>query len=85
MTKLLEQAFDAARRLSEASQDEIARAVLHLSESSEPEPVDPADLAAVLEGLAQATRREFSSDAEIEAAFRADDHSIPRGRASAAD
>jgi len=36
----------------------------------EPEPVDPAHLPAVLEGLAQAKRREFASDAEVEAAFR---------------
>jgi hypothetical protein len=35
-----------------------------------PEPDDPAHLPAVLEGLAQARRREFASDAEVEAAFR---------------
>jgi hypothetical protein len=36
----------------------------------EPEEIDPAHLADVLEGLAQAKRREFATDAEIEAAFR---------------
>jgi predicted transcriptional regulator len=36
----------------------------------EAEPVDPAHLAAVLEGLAQAKRREFATDDEVEAAFR---------------
>jgi hypothetical protein len=36
----------------------------------EPEPIDPADLPAVLEGLAQAKRREFATEAEVEAAFR---------------
>jgi len=71
MTKLLEQAFAAARRLPAESQDEIARAVLHLaSHDGEPEPIHPADLAAVLEGLGQARRREFATDTEIEAAFR---------------
>ena len=71
MTKLLEQAFEAARRLPAESQDEIARAVLHLtSHDVEPEPVDAADIPAVLEGLAQARRREFATDAEVEAAFR---------------
>ena len=71
MTKLLEQAFEAARRLPPEAQDEIARAVLHLASSDqEPELLDPADLAAVLEGLGQARRGEFATDAEIEAAFR---------------
>jgi DNA-binding transcriptional regulator YdaS (Cro superfamily) len=71
MTKLLEQAIEAVRRLPAASQDGIARAILHLAGSEvETEPVDPAHLAAVLEGLAQAKRREFATDDEVEAAFR---------------
>ena len=36
----------------------------------EPEEIDPAHLPAVLEGLAQAKRRQFATDAEVEAAFR---------------
>ena len=36
----------------------------------EPEEVDAAHLPAVLEGLAQAKRRQFATDAEVEAAFR---------------
>jgi hypothetical protein len=36
----------------------------------EPEEVDAAHLSAVSEGLAQARRREFASDAEVKAAFR---------------
>lgn len=71
MTKLLEQAFEAVRRLSPEAQDNIARAVLHLaSGDEEPEPLDPADLKAVLEGLEQARRGEFASESEIAAAFR---------------
>ena len=71
MTKLLEQALTAVRRLPAESQDEIARAMLHLAAGDgEPEQVDPAHLSAVLEGLAQADRREFATDAEVEAAFR---------------
>jgi hypothetical protein len=71
MTKLLEKALDAVRRLPDDVQDEIARAMLHLAQNdAEPEPIDPAHLSAVLEGLAQAKRREFASDAEVEAAFR---------------
>jgi hypothetical protein len=59
------------RHLPPASQDEIARAMLALAgEEGEPEDIDPAHLADVLESLAQANRREFATDAEIEAAFR---------------
>ena len=39
-------------------------------DEEEAEPIDPADLEAVLEGLAQANRREFASDEEVEAALR---------------
>ena len=71
MTKLLEQAIEAVRRLPEDSQDEIARTILHLAGSAvEAEPIDPAHLTAVLEGLSQAKRREFGTDEEVEAAFR---------------
>jgi hypothetical protein len=37
---------------------------------AEPEDIDPAHLVDVLEGLAEAKRREFASEAEVEAAFR---------------
>ena len=71
MTKLLEMALEAVRRLPAENQDEIAQAMLHLAKTqAEPEPVDPAHLSDVLEGLAQAKRQEFATDAEIEAAFR---------------
>lgn len=35
----------------------------------EPEEIDPAHLADVLESLAEAQRREFATDADVEAAF----------------
>jgi DNA-binding transcriptional regulator YdaS (Cro superfamily) len=71
MTKLLEQAIEAVRQLPADSQDEIARAILQLAGSeAEAEPIEPAHLAAVLEGLTQAKRREFATDDEVEAAFR---------------
>jgi len=38
--------------------------------TNEPEPIDPAHLQAVLRGLAQAKRREFAADEEVEAVFR---------------
>ena len=71
MTKLLEKAVEAVRQLPPDTQDEIARTMLELvGHEGEPEPIDEAHLAAVLEGLAQAKRGEFASDAEVEAAFR---------------
>lgn len=71
MTRLLDQALEAVRRLPAESQDEIAQIILHLaSEGGKAEPVEAAHLTAVLEGLAQARRREFASDAEVESAFR---------------
>lgn len=71
MTKLLDKALDAIRRLPAEEQDEVARTILHLAAGDgEPEPIDPTHLPAVLEGLAQARRREFATDAEVEVAFR---------------
>jgi hypothetical protein len=81
MTKLLEKALEAVRRLPPDSQDEIAHAMLSLvGESEEPEEIDPEHLHHVLEGLAQANavslppipRSKPSSAALIhEAAFHA--------------
>jgi hypothetical protein len=74
MTKLLERALEAVSRLPAANQDEIARVMLRLAANDgEPEEIDAAHLPAVLEGLAQAKRREFATDAEVEAAFRSFD------------
>jgi predicted transcriptional regulator len=71
MTKLLDQALEAVRRLPHDTQDEIARTMLELvGGEDQPETTDAAHLSAVLEGLAQAKRGEFASDAEVEAAFR---------------
>jgi len=71
MTRLLDKALEAVRRLPADSQDEIARAMLALvGDESEPEEIDPAHLADVLESLAQARRGEFATEAEVEAAFR---------------
>jgi hypothetical protein len=59
------------RLLPPDSQDEIARAMLSLAGTEgEPEEIDPAHLPNVIESLAQAKRREFATDAEVEAAFR---------------
>lgn len=71
MTKLLDKALDAVRRLSSDEQDKVAREIIRLVEDEgEPQTVDPAHLSAILEGLAQADRRDFAANERIEAAFR---------------
>ncbi len=71
MTKLMEKALEIVRLLPPESQDEIAHAMLSLAGSeAEPEEIEPAHLTDVLESLAQAKRRQFATDAEVEAAFR---------------
>jgi len=70
MTKLSDKALESVRQLPVESQDEIAFAILNMVGKAEPEKIDPAHLADVLESLAQAKRRQFATDAEIEAAFR---------------
>ncbi|WP_217570521.1 hypothetical protein [Mesorhizobium sp. GbtcB19] len=74
MTKLLEKALEAVRQLPPDGQDQIALAMLTLTgNEGEPEEIDAAHLPAVLEGLAQAKRRQFATDTEVEAAFRSFD------------
>jgi hypothetical protein len=71
MTKLLEKALEVVRQLPPDGEDEIARAMLTLAgDEAELEEIDLAHLPDVLESLAQARRREFATDAEVEAAFR---------------
>lgn len=70
MTNLLTQAIKTVEKLSPESQDEIARAMLALASDPQPLKIDPRDLPAVLEGLAQIRRGEFATDEEIEDAFR---------------
>ena len=44
--------------------------MLSLAGKEEMEGIDPSHLADVLESLAQAKRRQFATDTEVEAAFR---------------
>lgn len=70
MTNLLEKAVAAVRQLPPDSQDEIAKAMLRFAEDGLiPEEIDPVHASAVREGLEQARRKDFASEAEIERAF----------------
>jgi hypothetical protein len=70
MTSLLRKAVEAVERLPPDNQERIARIMLTLAgENDPPEDIDPDHLADVLEGLAEARRGEFATDAEVAAAF----------------
>jgi hypothetical protein len=74
MTKLLDMALEAVSHLSPDVQDKIAREIMRLMENNEEsEEIAPEHLSAVLEGLAQAERREFLTDEQVEALFRSFD------------
>ncbi|MFZ1962570.1 MAG: hypothetical protein WAU78_03735 [Roseiarcus sp.] len=71
MTKLLDQAIEKVRKLPEADQDETAEMLLWAVETrGAPTPLDEETAAAIDEGLAQARRGEFASDAEIAALWK---------------
>ena len=71
MANVVDEAFEAIRKLPPARRDELARYMLDLAVSdNEPEAIDPAHLPAVLDGLAQAASGQFASPERIEAAFR---------------
>ena len=71
MTKLLEKAIAKVRELSEEEQDALAIQLLAMAESGAfPVELDEETEAAIREGLEQARRGEFASDAEIAAIWK---------------
>ena len=71
MTKLLDEAIAKVRSLPEADQDEAAEVLLWSVETrNAPAPLDDQTRAAIDEGLAQARRGEFATDAEIAALWK---------------
>ncbi len=70
MTKLLEQALEAARVLPAQAQDDIARVVLHLAGQEEPRVILSADeRSAINRSKAAAARGEFASDEQVRAVW----------------
>lgn len=68
MTKLLDQAFDAARNLPPAMQDDMARVVMALTGDEPPVmQLTPEEEASFGESLAQAERGEFATDEQMRA------------------
>ena len=71
MTKLLEKAIAEVQKLPEDKQDMLAEAILSMTRG----PVSEADVdeetwAAIQEGLEQARRGEFATDAEMDALWQ---------------
>jgi hypothetical protein len=71
MTKLFEQAIEAARKLPPDEQDDIARAIMQLAGAGDvvPVPLTPEERDAISRSKAAAARGEFASDDEIRAVW----------------
>jgi hypothetical protein len=72
MTRLLDQAFAAARGLPPDAQDDIARVVLRLAGTDDEAPpvtLTPAESEAIAISKAAATRGEFATDEQARAAW----------------
>jgi hypothetical protein len=71
MTKLLDQALEAARNLSPDEQDDIARIVLRLTgvDDEPPVPLTPDERAAIAASKAAAARGEFATDEQVRAVW----------------
>jgi hypothetical protein len=71
MTKLLDQAIAQVRTLPETDQNETAEMLLWSIEARlAPMPLDDETATAIDEGLAQARRGEFATDADIAALWK---------------
>ena len=71
MTKLLDQAVEAARSLPPDVQDDIAHVVLRLTGSDDepPVPLTPGEQAAITASKAAAARGEFATDEQVRAVW----------------
>jgi hypothetical protein len=71
MTRLLDQAIDAARNLPPEAQDDIAHVVLRLTGADNEPPVSltPDEQAAITASKAAAARGEFATDDQVRAVW----------------
>jgi hypothetical protein len=71
MTKLLDEAVEAVRRLPSRDQDDIARAIMQLAGSVSPAPVVllPEEREAIARSKAAADRGEFATDEQVRAVW----------------
>jgi hypothetical protein len=75
VTKLLDQALEAARSLPPEAQDDIARIVLQLAGDDEAPPValSPEERAAIAASKDAVSRGEFATDEQVKAVWRKHD------------
>jgi len=71
MTKLLDRAFEAVRRLPPDTQDDIAHAVLRLAGTDDepPVPLTPDEATAIAASKDAAARGEFATDGQVRAVW----------------
>jgi hypothetical protein len=71
MTRLLDEAFEAVRRLPSRDQDDIARAIMQLagSDLAAPVPLSPDEREAIARSKAAARSREFATDEQVQAVW----------------
>ena len=71
MTKLLDQAIAATRRLPPTDQDDIARAIMQLAGADEamPVPLTPEEKDAIAKSKAAAARGDFATEDEVQSVW----------------
>jgi len=71
MTRLLDEAFEAVRRLPSRDQDDIARAIMQLagSDLAAPVPLSPDEREAIARSKAAARSGEFATDEQVQAVW----------------
>jgi hypothetical protein len=71
MTKLLDEAVEAVRRLPSDDQDDIARAIMQLAGSDLAPPIvlSPEEREAIARSKAAASRGEFATDEQVQAVW----------------
>jgi hypothetical protein len=71
MTKLLDEALEAVRRLPSGDQDDIARVIMQLAGVDPPVPVilSPQEREAIARSKAAADRGEFATDEQVRAVW----------------
>lgn len=70
MTQLVEQAVEAIRKLPPKQQEDVARIILDLAGIDLPViPITSGEEASFAKARAQAARREFATDAEVQAVW----------------
>jgi predicted transcriptional regulator len=69
MTKLLDRAIEAARRLPPDEQDAVAQAIMQLAGEGAPVALSQEELDAIARSKAAAARGEFASDDDVRAVW----------------